>query len=304
MRANEFLTERASPVIFHYTNIHAAMKILQQGQFELSSTYGSVEQQYAPQGYPFFLSCTRTLTGGYHNIVGDSACMFNLDGNYYNQHYKAAPVNYWGERHNTYGRVSEAEDRIFSKEPTMPISGVTTVHVYVKPMDPAQRKNWGTYLPSYARKILIAAKTHGIKTYLYEDETAWRRQDIRKVVTPQKGRETITGPERAVGYTRGTSYMEPWIELLHCTSTNQLSKKAQSLAFSIAYDGEYYLDATIKGLENDFSNARKPNAGPDRNVALKMIQFMQQNKLANVKEFIVALTNKWKGIKEKEHASK
>ena len=33
MRANEFLIERASSVVFHYTSTGAALKILQSGNF-------------------------------------------------------------------------------------------------------------------------------------------------------------------------------------------------------------------------------------------------------------------------------
>jgi hypothetical protein len=49
------------------------------GKFELSSDLGSVEQQYAPKGYRYFLSTTRTLTGGYHEYTSSGSAMFVLD---------------------------------------------------------------------------------------------------------------------------------------------------------------------------------------------------------------------------------
>jgi hypothetical protein len=55
MRANEFLIERATDVLFHYTGIRAGLKILQSGNFELASVTGTKsEEQYAPPGYPYF----------------------------------------------------------------------------------------------------------------------------------------------------------------------------------------------------------------------------------------------------------
>jgi hypothetical protein len=300
MKALELLLERATSQIFHYTNIRAALNIVTTGKFELSSTLGSIEEKYAPKGYPYFLSCTRTLTGGYHKSVSDSAVMFNLDGNWYNQRYKAGPVDYWGDRHNEYGRVAEAEDRIFGRTETMPITGVTAIHIYVEPMDKQKRKNWAEHVPAVARRLLIQAKLKGIKTYFYEDKVAWSKQDTRKCVTIHKGQETVTGPAKERMFTRQTSWMEPWLELIYKDRTTGLSKKAETLAYSLAYDSEYYTDSMVKGFANDLSNARKPNAGPDREVAVKVIAYMQRNNMTTVAEFIAGLKKKWAAIKTKE----
>ena len=118
MRAKEFLTETLSRIVYHYTTLWPAAKILSSGEFALSSSLGSVELQYAPEGHPYFLSTTRTKTGGYHNHVGSQAVMFVLDGDYYNTKYPSKPIDYWGNRSpdNAYGRKHEAEDRLFSKE--------------------------------------------------------------------------------------------------------------------------------------------------------------------------------------------
>lgn len=298
------LFEGASDVLYHYTSIHAAAKILTQGKFELSSTIGSIEEKYAPPGYPYFLSCTRTKVGGYHQMIGHSAVMFNLDGRWVNSRYKAGPVDYWGDRGQIagYGKDSEAEDRIFSKDPTMPVGGVTAVHVYMEPMTEKDRKSWGTAAPALARKVLLAAKKNGIPAFLYEDKEAWRMQDTRKAV-PITKRETLSGQEVTGRGGRTSSWLDPWLELIHKTATNQMSKKAQHLAYSLAYDSHYYMDSTIKSLENDFSNARKPNAGPDREVAVKIIDWMKKNRLNNLRQFVDALAAKWKPIKERENAT-
>ena len=298
------LIEGLSSKVYHYTSIYAAAKILKQGVFELSSTIGSIEEQYAPPGYPYFLSTTRTLTGGYHSTLGSQAVMFNLDGNWYNQRYKAGPVDYWGDRglgSNYAGRASEAEDRLYSKTPTIPITGVTGVHVYMEPMDKEQRVNWGSNFPAQARKVLIAAKQRGIPVHLYEDKEAWRRQDIKQAVPISQERETLKGIEKTGrGSSRTTSWLEPWIELIYKNKTAELSKKAKDFAYSLAHDNDYYLNSLIGSLKNDFANARKPSAGADRPAAVKIISWMTQNKLNNLNEFIAALQKKWQEIKQKE----
>ena len=95
MRATEFLIERISSRVFHYTRVTTALKILQSGKFELSHTLGtSWEAQFAPQGYPYFLSTTRTRHGGYHGYLGQDAVLFELDGDFYNQRYPGKAVDY------------------------------------------------------------------------------------------------------------------------------------------------------------------------------------------------------------------
>ena len=94
MKIRDVIVESLSRVAYHYTGLHAAEKILRSGEFQLSSTLGSVEQQYAPRGRPYFLSTTRTKTGGYHQGSKWRGAMFVLDGNWFNQHYKSGPIDY------------------------------------------------------------------------------------------------------------------------------------------------------------------------------------------------------------------
>lgn len=280
----EELFESLSRVAYHYTNAAAAAKILQTGEFQLSSVLGSIEQQYAPKGKLYFLSTTRTRHGGYHSMIGGSAVLFVLDGDWFNQHYVSRPVDYWENRDpkKVSHRPHEAEDRVFAKDSVIPIDGVSAVHILVKP--DSDHGSW-------ARKALIAAKQRGIPAYFYEDETAWRNLDTRKAV-PITDRPTLRGQERLRrGYDR-KGYMQPWLELITATDQKQLSQAADRLRNSIVY---YHYDRqnAASGLKNDLSNARKPNSGADREIAVKMIRFMQQHRLNSVDELVDFLEKKW-----------
>ena len=207
------LTESLSRVAYHYTNIANAAEILKTGEFALSSSLASIEQQYAPAGYNYFLSTTRTKTGNYHRSRATSyGVIFALDGNWFNHHYISRPIDYWENRNPQSGhhRDSEAEDRVFSKSPTIPIGGVTAVHVLA---DPDQYSPHGNAM---VRELLIAAKTRGIKTFLYKDFNAWADLDTRKVVPPTnlKGRRD----NRWYRPKRKESYMSHWIELMMKTN--------------------------------------------------------------------------------------
>jgi hypothetical protein len=280
----EKLNESLSRIVYHYTNIHSALKILSSGQFELSSVLGSIEQSYAPKDHLYFLSTTRTRQGGYHDYIGNQAVLFVLDGNWFNNHYISRPVDYWENRNPSlaHHRKHEAEDRVFSREPTIPIDGVVAVHIYIDPKsDPEVRAR--------ARQALIAAKRRGIDTYFYTDPKAWRNFDQRK--PGDVG--LLTGPE----HTSYRSYPEreyllPWIELISAKNKSQLSKKANDLRYSLNYT--YDKENAAQGLNTDLSNARKPSAGADRANAVKIIDYMRRNNVSTVKKLVQLLADKWK----------
>jgi hypothetical protein len=286
MRISEVITESLSRVAFHYTNIANALKILKTGEFALSSSLGSIEAQYAPTGYHYFLSTTRTKMGGYHRSRASSyGVVFVLNGDWFNNHYVSRPIDYWENRNpqSQHHRDSEAEDRVFSKTPTIPIGGVVAIHVLA---DPDQYSPHGNAM---VRELLIAAKTKGIKTFLYKDFNAWADFDTRKAtgVTHLKG-------QRDKGWTRQrrpVGYMDHWIELMMKTDRSQLSKKADQMRYSLGYGWDK--NEAVAALSTDLSNARKPDSGQDRDAATKIIAYMRQHRLNTVADFVNHIAAKW-----------
>ena len=286
MRAHEIISESLSRVAYHYTGLPAAQKIVQSGQFELSSVLGSIEQQYAPAGYPYFLSTTRTRTGGYHDYIHAGAVMFVLDGDWFNQRYPAKAVDYWENRDpkRDGGRRHEAEDRVFSRKPVISIGGVSAIHVYLK-----RDLESDSTLPASARQLMIGAKRQGIPVYLYHDEQAWRNMNTGKSAGVS---DRLRGQEPGPRYPGSRAWLTPWLELIGAQNQNQLSKKANDIRYSLQYTFDQQESA--KGLANDLSNARKPNSGPDREIAVKIIRFMQQNRIATVVDLVKYLADKWR----------
>ena len=289
MRFFEIIAESLSRIIYHYTSPRAALKILQSGNFELSSALGSVEQQYAPKGKPYFMSTTRTKRGGYHTGGKWRGVLFVLDGNWFNQRYKSGPIDYWGER-GLGLRASEAEDRIYSAEPTIPVGGVSAIHVYLNTKNDDSEQL--THDKSVVRELLIAAKTRGIPAYFYDNHDAWINLDTRRTADVSQ----LTGSRKPSYYRppRRRTYMQSWIELMNAKALNQLSKDADKMRYSLQYT--YDLKNAADALSNDMSNARKPDSGPEREDAVKIIRYMQQHRLNTIPEFVQHLADKWKAI--------
>ena len=298
MRAKELITERASSVVYHYTSFIPARNILSTGNFELTSAMGSLEQKYAPKGYPYFLSTTRTRHGGYHtNSLGRHGVLFVLNGDWYNRHYKASSVDYYQDRNPmstaASGRSSEAEDRIFSKEPTMSIGGVKEIHVLVGQGTTPVTDS----VKARARQILILAKKQNIPAYFYTDATAWLNFDKRNLgdVSLLTGKEDISKVNLANKSTY-KGYLYPWIEVMSAKNKNQLGTKAREIWYDLTFTSAYRLDDTTRGLANTMSNARKPDSGIDRDHVVKLIDFMNKNKLTTVSELVQFLAKKWQKI--------
>ena len=297
MRIQEVITESLSRTAFHYTHLSTALKILESGNFELSSALGSIEQQYMLKGKPYFMSATRTRRGGYHENVGrSSGVLFVLDGNWFNQRYASRPLDYWENRSPTGAqarRQHEAEDRIYSSEPTIPIDGVAAIHIlYTLDDDESVKTTLDSNNMAIIRQLIIAGKTRGIPTYFYTDKIAWQNMDLRN----QGDVSILKGPRDKSWYRpmRKRSYMQNWIELMNAKAPNQLSRDAERMRYSLNYS--YDVKNAIEALSNDMNNARKPDSGQERKDAVKIIAYMKQNGLNTLADFVNHIAEKWKAL--------
>ena len=117
-------------------------------------------------------------------------------------------------------------------------------------------------------------------------------QDTRKTADVSQ----LTG-SRGNGYYRSyrrRTYMDNWLELMGANSLNQLSKEGDKLRYNLNYD--YDRQSAAQSLSNDMANARKPNSGPERDTAVKIIRYMQKNRLNTMAEFVDHVAAKWKNI--------
>lgn len=293
MRAQEFLTEAASSILYHYTTTAAAARILTSGEFLLASSTGTqAEKQYEIPGYPYFLSTTRSRVGDYHNrYVGNSAVMFVLNGAWLNYNYKTRAIDYWDRSwlHSGGTRDRESEDRVYSRTPEIPATAdsILEVHVLIKEQQ--------EYRSPEVRTVLLSAKKQGIPAFLYTDETAWKLQDKRKAVSPAQAGDLLKGqqPSRK-SYSPSRNYLEDWLELIYKKDKSELTASAAKKLRSLIVYGQGYRNED-DGLGVDLSNARKPG-NSDYPSAVKINQFMQRNNIATPVDLKNYLVDKWKDL--------
>jgi predicted metal-dependent hydrolase len=289
--------ERASPVLYHYTTAWAALRIVTSNQFELAIGAASPsERRFAPPGYPYFLSLTRTRTGDYHRWAGNGAVMLNLDGLWFDGRYPVKPVDYWERAwlHPGSERTRESEDRVFAREPTIPATALRQVHILLKEQD--------EYRSPQVRQLMIACKQRQLPVFLYDDERAWRLQDTQRSIRPdsERAQAVLRGIEPA-GYSgRAHNYLADWIELLHKKATKELSARAEKLRYNLRYYARPDDDAN---LELEIGNARKPGAGASRRSAIEILTYMKNHGMRSTREFKNMIANKWDKISDQERAA-
>jgi hypothetical protein len=142
------------------------------------------------------------------------------------------------------------------------------------------------------RELLISAKTQGIKTYFYTNKAAWQNMDTRH--PGDVG--TLTGARDKAWHRpkRKRGYMQSWVELMVLNDPERLSREADQMRYNLNYT--YDRQSAIESLNNDMSNARKPDAGQERETAVKIITSMRQHGLNTIKDFVDHIAEKWQAI--------
>lgn len=294
MRADEFLTERVSSKIFHYTSVHNAYKIMTSQAFRLSAAGGTQVERDLQKGKLYYLSTARSPSADYTiSNSGYFGAVFNLNGDWFNQRHKGAPVDYWErmwwdqEAGKTQGgRTSEQEDRILSDQPVIKMGAqitqaIESIHVLAK--DQSDGDRFGGVI----RGLLLEAKKLRIPIYLYADKNAFLVQNTAKAMSVQEYKNFLSAkrpvPFRSHYATRDD--FKKWRELYFKSELPQLSKEARDELYNIS---NYSDRGSV--LDNDIHNGKS-----DDSPALpKLMAIFRKIGVRSGKEYVEWLRNKWK----------
>lgn len=293
------LLEAATDELYHFTRLSNAATILENGYFKLAASVGTgSERQLQKSSKFYYFSTTRSKVGDYtlHGYYLDGV-VFNLNGRYLNTKYTSKPVDYWERMWiGRPGRSSEAEDRIYSTEPTLPIPTPATklidsIHVLyeiekIKPDDPVDRLLW-------LRKVLLGAKKLGIPVYVYPTPRDWLTQNSRKRMNTAEliSKMQTQPPAKSWGRTKH-DYFKVWRELYFKNKKEDLSKEANKFLYKL----DVYPRDAVSGLDADIHNARSSN---DPGL-VKLLKIFRQLKINSPTEYIDFLNKKWSKILDYE----
>jgi hypothetical protein len=159
IKLKNILTEALSDVVWHFTRMDYAKKIIEQNKFELSIITGADISKFGGDKQ-YYLSTARQKWGGYGAIKD---CRFELDGRKLSQRYKGGAIDYWGGGPKT----REYEDRLYSTEPTIP-----NAKNYIKRVDILVEGDRGRGIgdAKFAVELMDTCLNQNVPCFLFRNE--------------------------------------------------------------------------------------------------------------------------------------
>ena len=119
-----FLTERVSDVVYHFTYLNPGMKIIHGDKFELSDSKLDADEREVAKKYGkgkiYYLSTARTRVSGFSGPgLTEGGINFTLDGRLLSRNYSGKAVDFYNDlrgaaRGTNFNYPQEQEDRIFT----------------------------------------------------------------------------------------------------------------------------------------------------------------------------------------------
>jgi hypothetical protein len=306
----EQICEGLSQVLYHSTSLINASKIVSSNQFQLASTYANDSEMSAGSKKLFFLSTTRSKTGGftmsnaYPHDAGNALLV--LDGRALGNNYTGDPVEYWGRDFLRFApEKNEMEDRVYNDSPTIPNATkyIKSIHILFKET-----------LNARARTALIVLKKAGIPVWLYQDAKAYVLQDTRRAksisdftLEPAEpahqsikydreavNKQTLRRDNKAGGrkeYDKLSYGMARWIKLMATPVANfdKLGKGSQEFVRRLQYS--YATEDALRSLQADLHNETKNPYWVN-----KIQPIMKKNNLRSAKDILEFITLRWKPV--------
>ena len=281
MQSWEIFNEGLSQIIYHYTSLSGALNILSTGMFHLTPHLSGYERVLAKPGTFYFLSTTRTRAGRYH-YNATRGVLFVLDGKWYGARYPAKSIDYWGDRDpsKTRNKQHEAEDRIYSTDSEIPITGVIEIHVLINPKEKTSL--------IYAREVIAAATQFDIPTYLYTDRMAWRSLNKRKTSDTDI---LINDPIQSPSTTEAYYELTQLHDVIFQTDISKITTRWKNAILWHPKDLE-------RDIETAISNASSHHDRDTRRQLTDITKFMRANRITSLTELASVILNKWKKIQQ------
>jgi len=277
-----------SDIVYHFTSIYNAAKILKEDQFALTFVSGA-DDANKPKSKYYYLSTTRSKVGSFHvDSAGYFGVLFKLNGVKLRNNYVGNPVDYWGrEFRKVAPSKNEMEDRIWSDNPFIkPASKyIEEIHVYFGGDHKGGRTKWIAEPEESDKRQLkqLLKDAKDIPIFVYTDKDAAKTLDKRKA-TPIDQLDLKTEPQEE--YQRGKrDDMEIWLELYEKNNKDELSIEPfggakRSLRLLSSFDG-------INSFEADVHNSKKGTPSLH-----KIVDILKKNKWT-MKDFYKHLQDKW-----------
>jgi hypothetical protein len=275
--------EGLSSVLYHGTDLHAALQIMKVDKFKLSMAEATSSESGISKKL-YYLSTTRSVLGSYHSI--HSNVIFKLDGDALGHNYSGNPVDYWGPDFRKINpSKNEMEDRIFTDKPYIENASKYISEIHIKIDDDAKSPT--------LRKVYMAAKLKNIPVYIYDDGKAFSTLNKRKTIKPTA---TMMGkgikPSKRSPDRMPYDAITPYVEVYYAKSTDDLTDKGKRIVNRLIRYSRDAKPSMSADLHNNKSN-------PDQ--MEKLMRVWRKAKIRSIDEYNKLMTDKWTTIQKREN---
>lgn len=117
MKIENLLLEAISPIVYHFTNLNNLEEIISTNKLELSPGGFTKDVEAAKSKKGYYLSTSRTRTGGFH-VNKNIGALIKLDGRKLSNNFSGGAEDYFSPSMRNANPTSfEQEDRIYSDKP-------------------------------------------------------------------------------------------------------------------------------------------------------------------------------------------
>lgn len=306
----QFITERATDIVYHITQLDKALSILQSDKFAATPAIALPDEMEFNKGRWYQFSTARTIDNNYFrsNVAPDLSCYFVLDGRKLNYNYSSVPVNYYSDTEKgktistPYHR--ESEDRILTHSPYIPSakSYILALRIYMDPgifwetstskhIDPGYRND----IKSMLRKVLILCKKANIKYYVFVDDKDFLNVQTKNAidVTPEyltpQGSNTKNTFDPLFKTNKQSKY-NVWVELARQKHYLQLSSPSKEIVQRLLKTSD--LSGVVTELSSEIRRKQFAITGGAENILRVMREFGAKDP----KDYVQKIKEKWQKI--------
>jgi len=180
---NNFILEKATDILYHFTNIRRLKNILETNKLYLTSSIGSVADNNKNNNKMYFFSLTRTksIKHGYGNRFSfDGAVRIKFDGKKLNYNNKIINIDYWNAPRDVKSMINntsldEMEERLISNK-----DEIKNINEYIISIDILNSKK------ELYKDIIENAKKLNIEINFYDDEKYFNSGNKNRKISPKE----------------------------------------------------------------------------------------------------------------------
>lgn len=283
MRLTDLINESITDIVYHASDIHNAVGIVDDGKLSLRPvSVNNHEIEFAKRkNQIYFLSTTRSKLGHYHSKER-AFVVFQLDGKKLSHNYSASPVDYFhtDKNYKSRDKGDEMEDRLYSSNPEIPLwKYLVSVSIVADNNDP--------YYGAAIHHIVETLSKHKIPYKLFKDIKHYYNNKSDLTLNDYDN-DTMYAPDKHVHKPdeQSEKILAAYVELLQGKEWETLSDTAREV-----YDNLHWYD--IQRLIRKITTSSHSTKFNKSDIVHQYLMLAKKHNIKNQNDLIKIIQNNY-----------